>query len=173
MPPSPGPADPDATYPQLPVRNRRRRHRPAEGAHWWTVRDHSELRASDADRDATVEALRQAHAEGRLDLDEFEERVGVAYRAKTYGELAAVLRDLPVAGPAPARPVRTRRRQRRPNWSRFVWGNGACWSIWAADAISHHTADGLWPVYVTGPWVAWRVARVIERRRQAPPALRP
>jgi Domain of unknown function (DUF1707) len=53
------------------------------------------LRASDADRDAVTERLREAAGEGRLEPDELEERVGSALRARTYGELARLVADLP------------------------------------------------------------------------------
>jgi Flp pilus assembly protein TadB len=68
------------------------------------------LRASDADRDAVTERLREAAGEGRLEPDELEERVGSALRARTYGELARLVADLPRSPNAPwRRPgVRTR-----------------------------------------------------------------
>ncbi|WP_399125469.1 DUF1707 domain-containing protein [Streptomyces sp. ITFR-6] len=46
------------------------------------------MRASDADREAVVEQLREAAAEGRIDLDELDARLSQALTAKTYGELA-------------------------------------------------------------------------------------
>ena len=55
----------------------------------------SSLRASDADRDAVAERLRQAAVEGRLDPDELEQRLHIALRARTYGELDRLLGDLP------------------------------------------------------------------------------
>jgi hypothetical protein len=55
----------------------------------------SSLRASDADRDAVVERLRRAAVEGRLQPEELEERLHAALRARTYGDLKRVLRDLP------------------------------------------------------------------------------
>ena len=58
---------------------------------------HSALRASDADRDAVAERLRVAAVEGRLDADELEQRVHVALRARTYGQLQQLLDDLPAA----------------------------------------------------------------------------
>ncbi|MFD5557894.1 DUF1707 domain-containing protein [Streptomyces sp. NPDC127068] len=61
----------------------------------------AQLRASDADRELVVERLRDAMAEGRLDLDEFGERLEAAYAARTYGELAPITRDLPEVGTAP------------------------------------------------------------------------
>jgi hypothetical protein len=59
---------------------------------------HHSLRASDADRDAVVDRLREAAGEGRLEPDELEERVDRALRARTYGELAELLADLPGDG---------------------------------------------------------------------------
>lgn len=57
---------------------------------------HSSLRASDADRDAVADRLRQASVEGRLEPDELEDRLHAAFRARTYGELDRLLTDLPV-----------------------------------------------------------------------------
>jgi Flp pilus assembly protein TadB len=54
------------------------------------------LRASDADREAVADRLRNAAAEGRLLASELEERVARALRARTYGELDAIVSDLPV-----------------------------------------------------------------------------
>jgi hypothetical protein len=54
-----------------------------------------DLRASDADREAAVDALRRHAAAGRLDVDELDERVEKAYAAKMLSELAALQVDLP------------------------------------------------------------------------------
>ncbi|OON76952.1 DUF1707 SHOCT-like domain-containing protein [Streptomyces tsukubensis] len=62
--------------------------------------DHLELRASDADRERVTERLRDALAEGRLDMDEFNTRLDSAYKARTYGELVPLTRDLPAVGGA-------------------------------------------------------------------------
>jgi hypothetical protein len=72
------------------------------------------LRASDADREATAERLRQHHIEGRLDQDEFQARLDSCFAAKTVGELAELTRDLP-AGPA------RRGSGARTNFSLFGW----------------------------------------------------
>lgn len=53
------------------------------------------LRASDADREATADRLRQSHAEGRIDAEEFQERLDRCFAAKTGGQLAELTRDLP------------------------------------------------------------------------------
>ena len=59
-----------------------------------------ELRVSDSERDATLQTLGHQAAEGRLTLDELEERASQALAAKTRTDLATVTRDLP-AEPAP------------------------------------------------------------------------
>lgn len=66
------------------------------------------LRASDADREQTAEQLRRAATEGRLSADELDERLGAALSARTYGELDALVADLP------APPVVHRGRSRGP-----------------------------------------------------------
>jgi len=64
----------------------------------------SRVRASDADREHVVGVLREAFAEGRLTADEHSARVGQAYAAQTYAELATVSADLP-AGASTRRPA--------------------------------------------------------------------
>jgi len=68
--------------------------------------DEQPTRASDADRERAAVELREHLAAGRLTLDEFSERVELAYRAQTVNDLSAASSALPAVGPAP--------RQRRP-----------------------------------------------------------
>src|SRR5215467_5030743 len=58
------------------------------------------LRASHQDRDRVIEMLRVAAGDGRLTHEELEERIEIAFSARTYGELAALTEDLPVSGQA-------------------------------------------------------------------------
>ena len=58
-------------------------------------------RASHADREQVVDALKAAFVQGRLTADELDERAGQALAARTYADLAALTTDLP-ADPAPA-----------------------------------------------------------------------
>jgi hypothetical protein len=73
------------------------------------------LRVSDAERETTVAALRAHHLSGRLNKEEYNERLEIALIARTYEELAHVLSDLPrraVPVPAPRiapRPVPARK----------------------------------------------------------------
>jgi Domain of unknown function (DUF1707) len=54
------------------------------------------LRVSDADRHQVAELLRAAAGEGRLDIEELEQRLESAYAAKTLGDLVPLTSDLPV-----------------------------------------------------------------------------
>ncbi|WNI23165.1 DUF1707 domain-containing protein [Streptomyces sp. ITFR-16] len=63
------------------------------------------MRASDADREAVVEQLREAAAEGRIDLDELDARLSQALTAKTYGELAPLTDDLGPVVSDPGEPL--------------------------------------------------------------------
>jgi len=58
------------------------------------------LRASDADRERVVDVLRTAAGEGRLDVEELDERVSAAYTIRTLTELEALTLDLVPAGAA-------------------------------------------------------------------------
>jgi len=78
------------------------------------ARDAGAERVSDADRDNAVTLLREHVVVGRLTLDEFSERVGVALRARTRDDIAGAMTDLPTL--AVAAEEATRRRSRR----RFV-----------------------------------------------------
>jgi hypothetical protein len=80
--------------------------------HQYEPRDRS-LRAGDRDRDAIADLLRDQHLAGRLQTDEFQERLDRCYAAKTFAELDELVADLPRE--APARPVARPRR-----WPAFV-----------------------------------------------------
>jgi hypothetical protein len=70
-----------------------------------------ELRISDTDRDRAAEVLREAHAHGRITVDELDERLTSVYAAKTEADLVPVTRDLPATpGPAAAAVVPARGR---------------------------------------------------------------
>ncbi|MEU7922599.1 DUF1707 SHOCT-like domain-containing protein [Micromonospora zamorensis] len=60
-----------------------------------------ELRASDDDRNRVVAELHRHTAAGRLTLDEFSDRAGAVWTARTLGDLAALTRDLPALSDKP------------------------------------------------------------------------
>src|SRR5215471_2582995 len=63
--------------------------------------DHSLMRVSDSDREHAAEVLREAAGHGRITMEELDERLELAYAAKTYADLAVVTRDLPQTGQVP------------------------------------------------------------------------
>jgi hypothetical protein len=81
------------------------------------------VRASDADRNETVERLHRALGEGRLDLTETDERVAAAYAARHRGELLPLLADLPAPAPEFGRTG-------PPTWT-DLWG---C-TVWRGRAV--------------------------------------
>jgi hypothetical protein len=139
------------------------------------VDDHLNMRVSDADRHATVERLRAALDEGRLKIDEYVERMGNAYEAVTYRDLAALCRDLPqaavtrrpsqatpAAAAAPARPATV---AEGGVFARLPAALKVLWTIWLVAVsvnvvvwvlASASTAHLLypWPVWVAGPYGA-------------------
>jgi Domain of unknown function (DUF1707) len=71
-------------------------------------RSHGDLRASHADRERVIGTLKAAFVQGRLAKDEFDLRLGQAFAAGTYAELAAATADLPampVAAQQPPKPA--------------------------------------------------------------------
>jgi len=71
--------------------------------------DPGRMRISDADRHKVAELLRTSAGEGRLDLDELDERLEQAFAAKTYADLIPITADLhpvvPMSGSLQPRPV--------------------------------------------------------------------
>jgi hypothetical protein len=134
------------------------------------------VRASDAERDAVAARLREAHAEGRLTIEEFSERLDAAYAARTHGDLVPLTSDLP--GPAPASaPARARGGDEalpaRPDDENG--GLRGAWTVWAAAvfvnvaiwAVVSLGAQGwvyFWPIWVAGPWGAVLLARTLFGR---------
>ncbi|KAB2972948.1 DUF1707 domain-containing protein [Streptomyces sp. SS1-1] len=103
-----------------------------------------ELRASDADRERVADVLRDALAEGRLDMEEFGERLDATYRARTYGELEPLTRDLPVgAAPAPRVDMVKRPAPGDGSWEgRIVGGDDS--PAWAVAVLSGFQRKGRW-----------------------------
>ncbi|WAL72273.1 DUF1707 and DUF4190 domain-containing protein [Kitasatospora sp. YST-16] len=58
----------------------------------------SAMRAANSDRERTIDVLKAAFAEGRLTAAEYEHRMSATHQAATYGQLAALVADLP-SGP--------------------------------------------------------------------------
>ena len=78
---------------------------------------HGHQRASHADREQTIDALKTAFVQGRLTKDELDARVGQTFGARTYAELATVTADIPAWLVRPPR-----KPPRRPMKKPVRWG---------------------------------------------------
>lgn len=129
------------------------------------------LRASDADREATVAQLQQAFAEGRLDLAEMDERTAAAYAAKTMGDLAALTRDLPetgsapVARPAPANPAPAPQPEKKRDPDLWQWAQYGLppvivisFVVWVAIGVTSHWTHPWW-IWIIVAWVCGGIGR--------------
>jgi hypothetical protein len=92
-----------------------------------------DIRASHADRDQVVEILREAAGEGRLTVEELDERVEAALSARTVGELAGLTRDLPV----PSRPAEAEAQARDVVEIDQRWGTLRRAGAWAVPRRLH------------------------------------
>lgn len=143
------------------------------------------LRASDADRDAVAARLREAHAEGRLTLEELTERLDATFAARTHGDLVPLTRDLPAPAPPARRRARSgdeaspaRRgdgsggeveRRDRPSGLQAAWG---AWGVavtvsvvvWACVSLATTDLTYFWPMWVAGPWGAVLLLATLSRR---------
>jgi hypothetical protein len=132
------------------------------------------MRAADADRERVAEQLRSAHADGRLDLTEYDERIQQAWAARTYGELEGLTADLP-PGDAPvapdARPElrQSCRRQDPVHATVTAWAGASLINlmIWAVVCLSTMSWIYPWWIWVAGPWGAVLFARRIGERATA------
>ena len=121
------------------------------------------LRAADADRERIAERLRKSHAEGRLDLTEFQQRVERCYEAKTIGELEQLVTDLP-------RPDHRDERRALTWFAAPRFGLGPLAGILIAlivisAAIGHHV---FW-IWLPLLFVFWRMSWWRRRRSWAGP----
>src|SRR4051794_24117224 len=81
-----------------------------------------DLRASDDDRERTAEQLRGAAAQGRITVDELEERLQAAYAARTHGELSPIVADLPAAPERRVSGLAVRRGEGGARWLVSIMG---------------------------------------------------
>lgn len=127
------------------------------GAQYWVARrsPSMQLRIGHAERERTAEELKQHTHDGRLELHEFEERVGRAFAAKTQADLAVLTADLP---PLYAVYNDRPKRQRARRGGIFHYAAMSAMSsyltmcflmilIWAITGFGY-----FWPVWIIVPW---------------------
>jgi DUF1707 SHOCT-like domain len=133
--------------------------------------DRQKMRASDHDRQEVVDRLRGALEDGRLKMDEFADRVGLAYQAVTYGDLAPLYADLPAVRSttereaAPSALVPPARLRRQGVLVGLPTTLKVLWTIWLAAVLINVVVWALvscasvrlvypWPLWVAGPYGA-------------------
>jgi Domain of unknown function (DUF1707) len=111
------------------------------------------LRVSDAERDQAAAELGEHYQAGRLDAEEFDERLAAALRARTRGELDRLLDDLPAAH-RPDPPLPSGHAASGPGLRPLV-ALLPLLLVFAVAAASrgHHDGSGPWPLV----WVWWLV----------------
>src|SRR5271165_3525362 len=120
--------------------------------------DRQKMRASDHDRQEVVDRLRGALEDGRLTMDEFEDRVGLAYQAVTYGDLAPLCADLPaVAPPACLRwqgVLADLPTTLKVLWTIWLIAMSINMVVWALVSVTTAHLIYPWPLWVAGPYGA-------------------
>jgi hypothetical protein len=120
------------------------------------------IRASDGDRDRTASLLREHLAAGRLSPEEFNERLDLAFAAKTVGDIDALLRDLPGIDLYRLPDAELTRHPRQANGNPPHRGGHhrgwrAAWGAWFTVVLICFVVWGLaghgyvWPLWVAGP----------------------
>jgi len=126
------------------------------------------MRVSDAERQEVAERLRTALGEGRLELDEYDERVQSAYQAKTYRDLAPLTADLPDV-PMPTPPVagRARETQRTGPPNRTIALLSVVFVFIGLSVLLSVASGGVlvpfWPLFIFGFWGLARSGRYGRR----------
>lgn len=127
------------------------------------------MRAGDGDRKVVAEQLKTALDEGRLDLDEYDERIQRTYAAKTYADLDGLLDDLPgtvpvqhsqiqpaASAPLPGAPVHPGSPDGRQiaHWvGPYAGVILVCTIIWAITSASAGHLTYFWPVWMLIPLI--------------------
>jgi hypothetical protein len=140
------------------------------------------MRASDTERDLTVDRLAVAFTEGRLDHEEYERRVGAALSSVLLGELRSLTADLPgPEGPIPRPRVRPERYAPEPQaalvpWEE--WGDEWRWwfgvaglltGVWGVASLLGGELVPYWPLVPLGIWAAVLLASAIWPSGEEPP----
>jgi hypothetical protein len=115
-----------------------------------------DVRASDAERETIISDLRHHAGEGRLTVEELEQRIEDVHAAQTRRDLAALTTDLPRI-----RRPRDARREFADHLRTYLWVMALLVAIWLVSGMGY-----FWPIW---PAVGWGIAIAMH----APGALRP
>ena len=116
------------------------------------------LRAADADRHKIADQLKASLDEGRLSLDEYDDRVRQAYAARTYAELLILVADLPKPGVSAAEVSARQAAEVRKAERKLPLALLVLWTIWGSATAVNLVVWFLVAVTVAGdiyPWPVW------------------
>jgi hypothetical protein len=116
------------------------------------------LRAADTDRQKIADQLKAALDEGRLSLHEYDDRVALAYGARTYADLLGLVDDLPRPGVSASEVSARREADARREARRMPTALVVLWTIWAAVAVVNVVVYALVAFGAAGhiyPWPIW------------------
>ena len=99
---------------------------------------------------------------GRLDQDEFAQRMESAYAAKTLGELSRLMRDLPRPETGRARQGGAASGSARAAIASWVSTAVLVLVIWLATSVAAGHLTYFWPFWVIGPWGAILLFRAVD-----------
>ena len=133
-------------------------------------RTSTSLKATDADRDAAGAVLRDAFADGRLTLSEYDTRLDVALTVGTMGEVHGLIADLvaaaddftpnPVALDLQPKAVVKYGRELRNARNRFVFLTVASLAIWLVTSLAGAPWWAIWPVIpILASWLSFTSTR--------------
>jgi hypothetical protein len=110
--------------------------------------DSSSLRVADADRERLVEELREHSVAGRLSAEEFEERLGLAYGARTRADVEAVRVDLPMTAKALERAQSQRRTELRGRVVQEAVGSAGASVVSVGIWLASGAHGSFWPIWI-------------------------
>lgn len=138
--------------------------------------DRDALRAADVDREFVAERLREALNEGRLTLNEYDDRLQETYAARTYGDLKNLLSDLPTVAPSARSqltptstslpsmtpPIPPPPRGLATQWIAQEWGSLVTLAMILTAIWLFSGAGYYWPVWPLGILTAIKIAQTVN-----------
>jgi hypothetical protein len=120
------------------------------------------MRVSNAERTEVADRLSKHYGDGRLDEDEFNERLDRAMKAKTQADLHGIFADLPDSPPETARPEEPKtmvpQRRQRSLFGRVVL---IVLAVVIISSLWHAVMNPFWGLATGGLYVPWLLIAVI------------